>query len=141
MAVDYIASFLGRLTSEEAQQRYERYIGPYFASDGRVDPNVARHAVDEVATELGIPAANVAAQPLTRCTCRPCDRAATSRRRRRLDPQGPPCLFLAPFGRLGHCSKSSAICGTAAVMATFSERQPQIVAPSSGQAAPDLWSR
>ena len=29
LAVDYIASFLGRLTSEEAQQYYERYIGPH----------------------------------------------------------------------------------------------------------------
>jgi hypothetical protein len=46
LAVDYIASFLGRLTSEEAQQHYERYIGPYFTSDGRVDLNVAQHAVD-----------------------------------------------------------------------------------------------
>jgi hypothetical protein len=54
LAVDYIASFLGRLTSEEAQQHYERYIGPYFTSDGRVDLNVAQHAVDAVATELGI---------------------------------------------------------------------------------------
>jgi hypothetical protein len=61
LAVDYISSFLGRLTSEEAQQHYERYIGPYFTSGGRVDLNVARHAVDAVATELDIPAATVAA--------------------------------------------------------------------------------
>jgi hypothetical protein len=37
LAVKYIASFLDRLTSEEAQQYYERYIGPYFTSGGRVD--------------------------------------------------------------------------------------------------------
>jgi hypothetical protein len=61
LAVDYIASFLGRLTREEAQQHYERYIGPYFTSDGRVDLDVAQHAVDAVATELGIPPATVAA--------------------------------------------------------------------------------
>jgi ABC-type nitrate/sulfonate/bicarbonate transport system substrate-binding protein len=61
LAVDYIASFLDRLTREEAQQYYERYIGPYFTPDGRVDLNVAQHAVDAVATELGIPAATVAA--------------------------------------------------------------------------------
>jgi ABC-type nitrate/sulfonate/bicarbonate transport system substrate-binding protein len=61
LAVKYIASFLDRLTSEEAQGYYERYIGPYFTSGGRVDLNVAQHAVDTVATELGIPAATVAA--------------------------------------------------------------------------------
>jgi hypothetical protein len=33
--------------------------GPYFASDGRVDLDVAQHAVNAVATELGIPAATV----------------------------------------------------------------------------------
>jgi ABC-type nitrate/sulfonate/bicarbonate transport system substrate-binding protein len=54
LAVDYIAAFLGRLTREEAQQYYERYIGPYFASDGRVDLTVAQRAVDAVATELGV---------------------------------------------------------------------------------------
>ena len=61
LAIGYIASFLGRLTSEEAQQHYERYIGPYFTSDGRADLNVAQHAVDAVGTELGIPATTVAA--------------------------------------------------------------------------------
>src|SRR5271157_1337326 len=40
LAVDYIASFLGRLTRDEVQRYYERYIGPYFTSDGRVDLNV-----------------------------------------------------------------------------------------------------
>ena len=54
MAVDYIASFLDRLTRDEAQQYYERYIGPYFTSDGRVDLNVAQQAIDAVATELGV---------------------------------------------------------------------------------------
>jgi ABC-type nitrate/sulfonate/bicarbonate transport system substrate-binding protein len=65
LAVDYIATFLGRLTSEEAQQYYERYIGPYFTSDGRVDLIVAQHAVDAVATELGVasPSADQMYQP------------------------------------------------------------------------------
>ena len=65
LAVDYIATFLGRLTSEEAQQYYERYIGPYFTSDGRVDLTVAQHAVDAVATELGVapPSADQLYQP------------------------------------------------------------------------------
>ncbi len=61
LAVDYITSFLGRVTSAEAQRHYERYIGPHFTSDGRVDLSVAQHAVDEVATELGIPKATLAA--------------------------------------------------------------------------------
>jgi ABC-type nitrate/sulfonate/bicarbonate transport system substrate-binding protein len=59
LAVKYIASFLDRLTGEEAQQHYRRYIGPYFSSDGRVDVNVANHAVAAVAAELGIPATTV----------------------------------------------------------------------------------
>jgi hypothetical protein len=65
IAVDYIATFLGRLSSEEAQQYYERYIGPYFTSDGRVDLTVAQHAVDAVATELGVasPSADQMYQP------------------------------------------------------------------------------
>jgi hypothetical protein len=54
LAVEYIANFLGRLTGEEARQYYERYIGPYFSSDGRVDLAVAQRAVDAVATELGV---------------------------------------------------------------------------------------
>jgi ABC-type nitrate/sulfonate/bicarbonate transport system substrate-binding protein len=78
LAVDYIAAFLGRLTSEEAQQHYERYIGPYFTSDGRVDRNVALHAVEAVATELGIPAATVTAAAVDRMYLPACDRAATS---------------------------------------------------------------
>jgi ABC-type nitrate/sulfonate/bicarbonate transport system substrate-binding protein len=61
LAVHYIASFLDRLTSEEAMQYYKRYIGPYFTSEGRVDLNVAQRAADAVATELGIPTATSAA--------------------------------------------------------------------------------
>ena len=40
----------------EAQRYYERYVGPYFTSDGRVDLKVAQQGVAAVATELGIPA-------------------------------------------------------------------------------------
>jgi hypothetical protein len=58
-AVDYIASFLNRLMRDEAQEYYERYIGPYFTPDGRVDLDVARQAIDAVAAELGV--ASVAA--------------------------------------------------------------------------------
>lgn len=59
LAVDYIGLFLDRLTREEVQRYYERYIGPYFTPDGRVDLNVAQHAADAVAKELGVAAASV----------------------------------------------------------------------------------
>jgi ABC-type nitrate/sulfonate/bicarbonate transport system substrate-binding protein len=54
LAVDYIASFLNRLTRVEAQQHYERYVGPYFTSDGQVDLDIAQQAIDAVAAELGV---------------------------------------------------------------------------------------
>jgi ABC-type nitrate/sulfonate/bicarbonate transport system substrate-binding protein len=54
LAVDYIASFLQRLTRDEAQRHYERYVGPYFTPDGQVDLNIARQAIDAVAAELGV---------------------------------------------------------------------------------------
>ncbi len=62
LAVDYIASFLDRLTRDEAQRHYERYIGPYYTHDGQVDFNIARQAVDAVAAELGV--ASVAADEI-----------------------------------------------------------------------------
>lgn len=58
LAIDYIASFLNRLTRDEVRQHYERYIGPYFGPDGRVDLDVARRAVDAVAAELGVASAS-----------------------------------------------------------------------------------
>jgi hypothetical protein len=69
--------FLGRLTSEQAQLHYDRYVGPYVTSDCRVDLNVAQHVVDAVATELGIPAATVAEQTVDQMYLPACDRAAT----------------------------------------------------------------
>ncbi len=54
LAVDYIASFLNRLTRDEVQRHYERYIGPYFTPDGQVDLNVAQQAIETVAAELGV---------------------------------------------------------------------------------------
>jgi ABC-type nitrate/sulfonate/bicarbonate transport system substrate-binding protein len=54
VAIEYMASFLNRLTRDEVQHHYERYIGPYFTSGGRVDLAVARYAIDAVATELGV---------------------------------------------------------------------------------------
>ncbi|RZL75620.1 MAG: hypothetical protein EOP32_31005 [Rhodococcus sp. (in: high G+C Gram-positive bacteria)] len=37
LVVDYIVSFLNRLTRDETQRLYDRYIGPYFTPDGQVD--------------------------------------------------------------------------------------------------------
>ncbi len=62
LAVDYLASLLDRLTRDEAQRHYERYVGPYFTPDGQVDLDVARRAVDAVAVELGV--ASVAAEEI-----------------------------------------------------------------------------
>jgi ABC-type nitrate/sulfonate/bicarbonate transport system substrate-binding protein len=54
LAIAYLASFLDRLTPDEAQRHYERYIGPHFTADGRVDLDIATRAVDAVAAELGV---------------------------------------------------------------------------------------
>jgi ABC-type nitrate/sulfonate/bicarbonate transport system substrate-binding protein len=56
LAVDYVAWFLDRLTRDEAQQYYERYVGPYFTPDRQVDLNIAQQAIDAVAAELGVAA-------------------------------------------------------------------------------------
>ncbi|HUH67950.1 MAG TPA: hypothetical protein VLZ05_03180 [Mycobacterium sp.] len=53
-AIDYIAWFLDRLTRDEAQQYYERYVGPYFTPDRQLDLNIAQQAIDAVAAELGV---------------------------------------------------------------------------------------
>lgn len=57
LTIDYLASFLNRLTRDEVRRHYERYIGPYFTADGRADLDIARRAVDAVAAELGVAAA------------------------------------------------------------------------------------
>jgi hypothetical protein len=45
-----MALFLNRLTSDEVQQFYERYIGRYFICVGWGDFNVAQNAINAVAT-------------------------------------------------------------------------------------------
>jgi ABC-type nitrate/sulfonate/bicarbonate transport system substrate-binding protein len=60
LAVDYIGSFLNRLTRDEARQHFERYVGPYFTPNGEVDLAVAQHAIDAVAVELGVPSMGAA---------------------------------------------------------------------------------
>jgi ABC-type nitrate/sulfonate/bicarbonate transport system substrate-binding protein len=56
LAVDYISSFLPRLTRTEAAQFYQHYVHPYFTRDGRVDFDIATPAVTAVADELGVAA-------------------------------------------------------------------------------------
>jgi ABC-type nitrate/sulfonate/bicarbonate transport system substrate-binding protein len=57
LAVDYVAWFLDRLTRDEAEQYYERYIRPHYTADGHVNLAVAQQAIDSVAAELGVPTA------------------------------------------------------------------------------------
>jgi ABC-type nitrate/sulfonate/bicarbonate transport system substrate-binding protein len=54
MGTRYIGSFLNRMTHQEVRRYYERYIHPYYTSDGVVDLDVARRGIDAVATELGV---------------------------------------------------------------------------------------
>jgi ABC-type nitrate/sulfonate/bicarbonate transport system substrate-binding protein len=54
LAVKCIASFLDRMKPHEVQRYYERYIHPYYTSDGRVDLDVARRGIDAIAAELGV---------------------------------------------------------------------------------------
>ena len=54
LAVDYVALLLNRLTRNEAQRYYERYIAPYFTPDRQVDLDVAQQAIEAVAAELGV---------------------------------------------------------------------------------------
>jgi ABC-type nitrate/sulfonate/bicarbonate transport system substrate-binding protein len=58
LAITYIAMFLSRLTRDEVQRYYERYIAPYFTSDGHVDLDAAQRGVDAVAAELGVASAS-----------------------------------------------------------------------------------
>jgi ABC-type nitrate/sulfonate/bicarbonate transport system substrate-binding protein len=54
VAVDYVATFLDRLTRVEAQQYHDRYVVPHFSSDGHVDRAIAQKAIDSVAAELHV---------------------------------------------------------------------------------------
>jgi ABC-type nitrate/sulfonate/bicarbonate transport system substrate-binding protein len=52
--VDYLLWFLDRLTREEAQRYFDRYVGPYFLANRVVDLAAAQQSIDAVATELGV---------------------------------------------------------------------------------------
>lgn len=53
--VRYIQTFLGRHTAAEARAHYEKFIAPYFTTDGQVDLTIADAAITAVASELAIP--------------------------------------------------------------------------------------
>lgn len=53
LAARYINALLPQLTVAQARQHYERYVAPYFTTDGRHDPAVATRALSLVAKELG----------------------------------------------------------------------------------------
>jgi ABC-type nitrate/sulfonate/bicarbonate transport system substrate-binding protein len=52
--VDYLAWFLDRLTRDEVQRYFDRYVGPYFLADRKIDPDMTQQSIDAVATELGV---------------------------------------------------------------------------------------
>ncbi len=52
--VDYLTWFLDRLTRDEAQRYFDRYVGPYFLADRKVNPDMTQRSIDAVATELGV---------------------------------------------------------------------------------------
>ncbi|MFE7707315.1 hypothetical protein ACFU6I_16255 [Streptomyces sp. NPDC057486] len=60
--VRHIRTFLGRHTADEARAHYERFIAPYFTTDGRADLAVGAAAIMAVAAELGVPASVTAAE-------------------------------------------------------------------------------
>jgi NitT/TauT family transport system substrate-binding protein len=54
LAVRYVNALIPSLTETQARQLYERYVAPYFTTDGRHDPSVAAQALSSVAEELGV---------------------------------------------------------------------------------------
>jgi NitT/TauT family transport system substrate-binding protein len=54
--VRHMQTFLGRHTRDEVRAHYEKFIAPYFTTDGRADLAVGSAAITAVAAELGVPA-------------------------------------------------------------------------------------
>lgn len=53
--VRHLRTFLSGATDAEARAHYERFIAPYFTTDGQVDLAVGEAGIAEVAAELGVP--------------------------------------------------------------------------------------
>ncbi len=60
--VRYMQTFLGRHTLEEIRGHYERFIAPYYSTDGQADLAIGAKALAAVAAELGVPATVTAAE-------------------------------------------------------------------------------
>ncbi|MFI8186193.1 ABC transporter substrate-binding protein [Actinacidiphila glaucinigra] len=60
-SVRHMRTFLGGQTAGEVQAHYERFIAPYFTTDGQPDLAVGAAAITAVAAELGVPATVTAA--------------------------------------------------------------------------------
>lgn len=60
--VRHIRAFLGRHTEAEALAHYQRFIAPYFTTDGKAHLAAADAAITAVATELAVPATVSAAE-------------------------------------------------------------------------------
>jgi ABC-type nitrate/sulfonate/bicarbonate transport system substrate-binding protein len=53
--VRHLRTFLSGATDAEARAHYERFIAPYFTTDGQVDLAVGEAGIAAVAAELGVP--------------------------------------------------------------------------------------
>jgi hypothetical protein len=60
--VRHMRTFLGRQTEDEVRAHYERFIAPYFTTDGQADLAVGDSAITAVSAELGVPATVTAAE-------------------------------------------------------------------------------
>jgi NitT/TauT family transport system substrate-binding protein len=60
--VRHMRTFLGRHTTDEVRAHYDRFIAPYFTTDGQADLAVGESAITAVAAELGVPANVTAAE-------------------------------------------------------------------------------
>jgi NitT/TauT family transport system substrate-binding protein len=54
--VRHMRTFLGGQTADEVRAHYEKFIAPYYTTDGKVDLAVADSAIPAVAAELGVSA-------------------------------------------------------------------------------------
>ena len=55
LAARWVNALIPCLTFAQARQHYERYVAPYFTTDGRHDPSVAARALSAVAEEFAVP--------------------------------------------------------------------------------------
>ena len=60
--VRHLRTFLGRHTDAEIRAHYDRFIAPYFTTDGQADLAVGDAGIKAVAAELGLPATVTASE-------------------------------------------------------------------------------